>query len=543
MQSIPVSTALPQPPRPAVASAPGEECCTVCLETLETKLPTVTTECGHRSHRGCLNRWRIYSVRPLCPVCRTPLTEETVDDEFVGAAAAPTGPLSSVEFTDALFRVARIYDTRRVEMLLASSSLDAQARRICLAVVNSVINRGFLRLSVMSWRECNQLKNCVDVFLQHGAITASWAASLPDLFATWQEFHYQDKVSAVDFDACMTPGALRAEVLKLSESCDHVRAQRLLDRVGAHERVRGVVRNALDFVLQKALLHRYKTTQCQYILFKNFINVFLCRGIRDGALLAGALQLAVLRGDFPHAATLKDEFGVSLEGSVLHMTLSDAVDAIDTTKVAKLMYLALPGVGVEQVVKSVLQRLLNSVESCAWADQALCGLPGVISIFSQYVALDASQVNKALDLCLHCEAVYEAMEIKYKLGGIMSVRTLGRALQSAANTLDHSKASLLLDMAVEAPLQEKSRAILHGKLRAIYPEAGQITGDERDKLWWFVNVFFQHDIIDAQLVGLAVKIFELTRWDSLVELLKSDYGTYLEPQRSDSLTGSSAAKR
>ena len=539
MQSIPVTTALPQPPLPAGASASGEECCTICLETLETKLPTVTTECGHRSHRGCLDRWRIYSVRPMCPVCRTTLTQETVDDEVVCSAAAPTSPLSSVEFTDALFRAAKIYDTRRIDVLLASASFDAQARRICLAVVNSVINRGFLRLSVMSWRECNQLKNVVDIFLQHRAITASWAASLPDLFATWQEFHYQDKVSAVDYHAGMTAGALRAEILRLSESCDHVKAQRLLDRVGADERLREVVRNVLDFVLQKALLRRHKTTQCEYILFKNFINVFLCRGIRDGAVLAEALQLSVLRGDFPHAATLRDEFGVRLEGSALHMTLSDAVDEIDTTRIAKLMYLALPGVGVEQVVKSVLQRLLNSVESSAWADQELCGLPDVISIFSQHVTLDASQVNKALDLYLHCEAFYEAMEIKYKLGGVMSVRTLGRALQSAANTLDHSKASLLLDMAVEAPLQEKSREILHGKLQAIYPESGQITGHERDKLWWFVNVFFQHDIIDAQLVGLAVKIFELTLWDSLVELLKSDYGAYLEPQPEVSLTTAS----
>ena len=530
MQSIPVTTALPQPPRPAVASAPGEECCTICLDTLKTRLPTVTTECGHRSHRGCLDRWRIYSVRPVCPVCRTAVTEETtVDDDVVYAAAAQTRPLSSNEFADALFQVAKIYDICRVEVLLASSSLDAQARRICLAVVNSVINRGFLRLSVMPWRECNQLKNVVDVFVSHGAITASQAASLPDFFATWQECHYQGKVSAVDYHAGMSAGALRAEILKLSESCDHIRAQRLLERVGADEILRDVVRNVLGFVLQKALLRRDKTTQCEYILFKSFINVFLCRGIGDGAVLAEALQLAVLRGDFPHAATLKDEFGVSLASSALHMALSDAVDEIDATKVAKLMYLALPGVGVEQVVNRVLQRLLHSVESGAWADQELSGLPGLITVFSRYVALDAAQVNKVLDLCLHCQAFYEAMEIKYKLGGIMSVRTLGRALQSAANTLDHAKASLLLDMAVEAPLQEKSREILHSKLQSIYPEAGQITGRERDKLWWFVNVFFQHDIIDAQLVGLAVKIFELTLWDSLVELLKSDYGTYLEP--------------
>ena len=49
--------------------------CAICLETVETNKNVATTECKHTFCLNCLIRWT--RTRPICPICRTKLVEDT----------------------------------------------------------------------------------------------------------------------------------------------------------------------------------------------------------------------------------------------------------------------------------------------------------------------------------------------------------------------------------------------------------------------------------------------------------------------------------
>ena len=144
----------------SLVSPPGasEGLCPVCLDAFDTRLPTVTpSECGHRAHAACLERWKIKCVKMTCPVCRTELTGDLVNDEMTNPVVTPGGmPLSLGDFSSALFQAGRTYGVRRADALLASASLSIGERRVCFAVVDRVMVRARMRLSIMPWHEYNR---------------------------------------------------------------------------------------------------------------------------------------------------------------------------------------------------------------------------------------------------------------------------------------------------------------------------------------------------------------------------------------------------
>ena len=79
-------------------------------------------------------------------------------------------------------------------------------------------------------------------------------------------------------------------------------------------------------------------------------------------------------------------------------------------------------------------------------------------------------------------------------------------------------------------MRELGRDLLASTLQAILDQSWQAECSGQPGLWQFVNAFFQHDIIDARLLGQAVSVFQRLEGTALAQRLKSQYCAYLELQ-------------
>lgn len=52
--------------------------CSICMETCQTIKHSLLTTCNHVFHKKCITKWS--KNKPECPLCRTYLLEETIDE-------------------------------------------------------------------------------------------------------------------------------------------------------------------------------------------------------------------------------------------------------------------------------------------------------------------------------------------------------------------------------------------------------------------------------------------------------------------------------
>lgn len=512
----------------SLVSPPGasEGLCPVCLDAFDTKLPTVTpSECGHRAHTACLERWKIKCVKMTCPVCRTELTGDLVNDEMTNPVVTPGGmPLSLGDFSSALFQAGRTYDVRRADALLASASLSIGESRVCFAVVDRVMVRARMRLSIMPWHEYNQIRNFIGVFVHHKVLAESWCQTAQGFFELWRVLQTEQGVLAG-----LNPVALKAELLKAAVlPPDYARTTGLLSRIGAVEALCMVACEVMDLVLKK--MSRSETGLLDYKEFRDLISIYLCRGIGSETTLGRIMALSVSKDDHVYAQVIKDDFGGSLQGLALSEALSRAAGAIDSKKIKKILDLS--DGRVDRFLNPALRIALESIEprrpsiSC----KDIYRLCDVIDALAQYGTLERSLLNKALRICVLGDNIFKARALKSDHGAAVDSGTFLDALQKTAQTFDYMEAGLLLDLAAGEPsLRESARGVLASRLQAILYQPGQPDSLERLKLWMFANAFFQHDIIDSHLLCQSLTIFQLFREDYFADVLKSRYGAYLEP--------------
>lgn len=76
--NVPVSAPSPAP-EPELVPPPPEENkeCPICMENALRGEGAVVTNCGHRFHRSCIDKWVIESRGRSCPYCRTIITSVT----------------------------------------------------------------------------------------------------------------------------------------------------------------------------------------------------------------------------------------------------------------------------------------------------------------------------------------------------------------------------------------------------------------------------------------------------------------------------------
>ena len=510
----------------SLVSPPGA-CCPVCLGTFDTKLPSVTPECGHRSHTGCLDRWTITCTKPECPVCRTELTGEVINDEEINPLVEVDAlPMNLYDFSTALFQAGRTCDVRRADAVLTMAPLSLAELTVCQTIVDRVLFKARQRMTIMSWHEYNQFRNFIDVFMYHEAVDDSWYEKALAFFQSWSVLQREQSVP-VDFGAFMNPVDLKTALLQATVSpVDYMRTIHMLNRIGSDEVLHKVACEVLDLVLEKRLL--CQTDLCDYELFKGLIDIYLCRGIGTEATLGKVVALSALRDDFVYAQMLKDDFGVSLQGPVLFQKLGRAAEAMNDDKIKTL--LALSGVGQSQLLNWVLQRALTSVSAHPQSrtSATLYRLPKVIAALSRYGALDRSLLNEAVRICFFGDNVEAAKMLKLHHGAVVDTEVFMDALQKAVHTRDLKRMDLLLDLTTGEPaLRELVRNLLASTLQAILDQA-ECSG--QPGLWQFVNAFFQHEIIDARLLSQAVSVFQLLEGTALAQRLKSQYSAYLDPQ-------------
>ena len=438
MQTVAVPQSLP-----LVSSSLAAACCPVCLGTFDTKLPSVTPECGHRSHTGCLDRWIITCTKPECPVCRVELTGEVINDEEINPlVVADALPLNLYDFSTALFQAGRTYDVRRADAVLTMAQLSLAELTVCQTVVDRVLLRARLRMTIMSWREYNQFRNFIDVIMYHEAVDDSWYETAPAFFRTWRTFQ-REQCELADSGAFMNPVGLKASLLQASVSPPaYLRTVHMLNRIGTDEVLHKVACEVLDLVLEKRLL--CQTDLRDYEFFRGLIDIYLCRRIGTEATLGKVVALSALRNDFVYAQMLKDDFGVSLHGPLLFQKLGRAADAMNDDTIKKL--LALSGAGQSQLLNWILQRALTSVNAHPQliTSVTLYKLPKVIAVLTRYGTLGPSLVNEAVRICFLGDNIEVAKVLKLHHGAAVDTEIFMDALQKAAHTRDHKKMDLYL---------------------------------------------------------------------------------------------------
>ena len=70
------------------------DCCSICLETMDES-ETPLTQCSHRFHTTCLQRWNKNS----CPNCRRRLTAESTDQREMNTIELNTRELNTREIS------------------------------------------------------------------------------------------------------------------------------------------------------------------------------------------------------------------------------------------------------------------------------------------------------------------------------------------------------------------------------------------------------------------------------------------------------------
>ena len=499
--------------------------CPVCLDTFDTKLPSVTPECGHRSHTGCLDRWTITCAKPECPVCRVELTGEVIDDEQSNPLVVTDAlPLNLYDFATALFQAGRTYDVRRADAVLTTAPLSLAELTVCQSVVDQVLLRARVRMTIMSWREYNQFRNFIDVFMYHEAVDDSWYETVPTFFQTFRALQKEHSGPA-DCAALMNPAGLKAALLQASVSPpDYIRTIHILNRIGADAVLHKVACEVLDLMLEKRLL--CQTDLNDYELFRGLVDIYLCRRIGTEATLGKVVALSVLHNDFVYAQMLKDDFGVSLHGPLLFQKLGHAAEAMNDDTINKL--LALSGAGQGQLRNWILQRALMSVNAQPVGSLTLDKLPKVIAVLTRYGAVDPCLVNEAMRMCLLGDNIEAAKVLKFRLRAAVNSEVFMDVLQKATHTRNHKKTDLLLDLTTGEPaLRALVGNLLAATLQAIVDQSGQAECSVQPGLCRFVDTVFQHGIIDARLLAQAVNVFQRLEGAALAQRLKSQYSAYL----------------
>lgn len=477
-----------------------------CLDSFDTRAPA---KCGYRSRTGCLERREISCVKSAPPVFRTVLTPELVNDQMVD----PTGakPMSLEDFSRALFQASKTYDVCRADKLLASASQSTGELRVCSAVVNRVMVRAWTRVSIISQRECNQIRNLIAVFVHHKVVSESWCVTVENFCKGYREF--QGQISVPKY---LSPVTLRAELLKAAGSLPaFMSTMGLLGRIGADEKLRKIACEVIDLALEKRLLNHDEAGSFEYVAFRGLINIYLCRGIWSETTLGKVIALSALMDDYHYAQMLKEDFGASLQGPRLVSVLRRAADELNGEKVRKILDLS--GAGVDQLLNQILRRVLESVElHLPLTSVTLSRLYQVVDALAQYGTLERFWLNKALRVCFLGDADCEARARKSNHEIAVDPATLRDVLQKTVQTLDHDKADLLLDLAADEPsLRQPARGVLVSRLQLIPLQPGQPEFSEQPGLWQSIKAFSRRDIIDAQLLSQALTILQRSCADVL----------------------------
>lgn len=515
MQTI---TSQPLPPRISGGA---------CLNSFDTKAPATSTKSGYRSRTGRLERREITCVKPTPRVFRTVLTPELVNDQMADPVVATEAkPMSLEDFSRALFQASKAYDVSRVDKLLASASQSTGEIRVCSAVVDRVIVRAWTRVSIISKRECNQIRSLIAVFVHHNMVSVNWCLTVENFFKGHRTF--QDQISVPKH---LNPAILRAELLKAADTRPaHVSTVGFLSRVEADEELRKIACEVIDLELEKRLSNHDKAGESDYELFKGLINIYLCRGIWSETTLGNVIALSALKDDYRYAQVLKEDFGASLQGPLLFSALRRAADEMDGEKIRKILDLS--GAGEDQLLNQILGRVLVSVEfRLPLTSVKLSRLYQVIDALVQYGALERFWLNKALRLCVLGEADCEARVRKSDHESAIDPDTLRDILQKTVETIDHEKAELLLDLIDDEPsLREPAGVVLVSRLQPILLRPWQPEFSEQLGLWQFMKAFSRRDIIDAQLLSQALTIFQRSCADVLAEAPEPRFGAYLKRQ-------------
>ena len=558
MQSV---SPVHQPPAPLNSSsdqANAGSCCPICLESYDAylpKLPTATTECGHRAHSGCLEQWKINSTRSTCPVCRTTLTGAAIEDL---APLPPTEvddgqPLSSDRLRASLLRAAQTCSTDQVDTLLALySPLDNDALVVCAEVVSKLMCKASIRVSIMSWHEYNQLRNFIKVLVKHGAVSRSWEEEdVARLFRAWKAYERDDVVqnaptnSRVHISSCFLQKALQKAAL----SKDFHKTVRLLDQVGSDVLLQKIAIEVVDGLLQERLNSRGRYDWEDYRTFTTYVDLFLCRRLCDQRAQIKAMQLYVLMSDYRRAALAKEEFGVGLiSGDTLRLSLNKAALEMDLEEVKSLLDIALPDASAQKIASSVLQNVLLRVRSylhqLTSMDRAKLGW--LVDAFFQHGALDQAQADSALDVFILCEDYPRAVRLKSMYGAEPRPMIWKVAMHKATCNKDYLLAAMLLDLATSQILQDVASPILATQLQNMLSQAQEIGLGPRElkKLWRFVNTFFKAGVVNANLIRLTANIYGQVNDQNCVDCLRSMYGEYfngaeapgLQQEQASSLT-------
>ena len=381
-------------------------------------------------------------------------------------------------------------------------------------------------MTIMSWREYNQFRNFIDVFMYHEAVDDCWYETVPTFFQTFialQREHSEPE----DCAALMNPAGLKAALLQASLSPpDYITTTHILNRIGADELLHKVACEVLDQALEKRLL--CQSDLRDYELFKELIAIYLCRRIGTEATLGKVVALSVLHDDFVYTQMLKDDFGVSLHGPLLFQKLGRAAEVMNDDAINKL--LALSGMGQSQLLNWILQRALMSVNALSRSVDCLTlhKLPKVIATLARYGALDPCLINEAMRICLLGDNIEAAKVLKLRCGAGVNSEVFMDVLQKATHTRDHKKTDLLLDLTTGEPaLRELVRNLLAATLQAIVDQSGPAECSGPSGLWQLVDTVFRHDIIDARLLAQAVNVFQRLDGAALAQRLRSQYSAYL----------------
>ena len=513
MQSV---TSQPLPPR---ISGGG------CLDSFDTRAPATTAKRGYRSRTGCLERREITCVKPKPPVFRTVLARELVNDQM----ADPTGakPMSLEDFSRALFQASKTYDVCRADKLLASASQSTGELRVCTVAVNRVMVRAWMRVSIVSRRECNQIRNLIAVLVHHKVVSENWCETVESFCTSYWEFQGQ-----INVPKYLHPAVLRAELLKAADTIPaYMSTMSLLGRIEANEELRKIACEVIDLALEKRLLNHDEIDSFDYVAFKGLINIYLCRGIWSEKTLGRVIALSALKDDYYYAQVLKEDFGASLQGPLLFSAVRRAADEMNAEKVREILDLS--GAGVDQLLDQILRRVLVSVElRLPLTSVKLSRLCQVIDTLAQYGTLERSWLNKALRVCVFDDGDYEAKAHKSDHEAAVGPATLRDVLQKTAQTLDHEKADLLLDLTADKPsLREPAGDVLVSRSRQpILLPPRQPEFSEQPGLWQFMKAFSRRDIIDSQLLSQALTIFQRSCADVLAGAPEPRSGAYLKPQ-------------
>ena len=532
-----------QPPVPSnsgSSQANAGNRCPICLESYDAylpRLPTATTECGHRAHSGCLEQWKITHTHSTCPICRTPQTGAAIEDvPLLPPTDVDDGqPLSSDGLRVGLLRAAQTGSTDQVDTLLALySPLDNDALVVCAEVVSKLLCKASIRVSIMSWHEYNQLRNFIKALVQHGAVSRSWEEEdIARLFRVWKAYERDDAVQNVPansrarINACFLQEALHRAAL--SKDCHKTVA--LLDQVGSDEQLQTIAIAVVDALLQERLDSHACYDWEDYRTFTAYVDLFLCRRLCDRGTQIKAMQLYILMSDYRRAALVKEEFGAGLiSGDTLRPCLNRAALEMDLEEVKSLLDIALPDASAKQVASSVLQNVLLRVRSylhlMTSMDRAKLGW--LVDAFFQHGALDQAQADSALDVFILCEDYPRAARLKAKYGAEPRPLIWKVAMHKAACNKDYLLATMLLDLATSQILQDMASPILATQLQNTLLQAQEIGLGPRElkKLWRFVNTFFKAGVVDANLVRLTANIYRQVHDQNCVDCLRSMYAEY-----------------